>query len=540
MTITGTTNTGLRAHPWLGYRGAHSIAFWSSPNYPASGDGGPLLLAIDGGRVDGGCAAGQDGGGCLDGAWVDGGNVDGGFKDSGLVQVHISDDGGPPIVETFPLLTGEAVSSSTVAYGLAAHKTYSYKYVVDGKEDITSRSIFHTPVEDGTSGKFIVVAVSCMNPLYAPAGLIPNYTQTQPWWDAIKAWFTSTSTVGGRVLISLGDESYVERHEATKQQGAQRVQRNVPQYVAVTASIASLVKKDDHNCAGTDFDKTFLYKNECNASMAEQFPMPVTSTVPGATWFKQTMGDVDFFMLETRDFRDPKTSTSATKSILGSAQKAWLLRELRASQATYKLIVSASAFYGLSTSGDGWRIYPLDYYWLTSTVMAEVPGILLIVGDLHQSLLGEQIKLGAYPRVIEIVTSGIGKEGTAAFPTPVNGCRFSNIPPGGLAKHFAAKLEIETTTRTANPTPSVMIRQTAWTEGSNGQSVTCTKDGGTGVDGGLLDLGVYEPNIDKLGSGPYTWPAADGGSNKSYRLNSDVGYRVTLDMVTPPDSGVQD
>jgi hypothetical protein len=523
LTISGTTSTGLRAGPWLGFRGPNAITFWCSPNYP-NNDGGTLNLQLDGGKVDGGDAGTQ---------WLDGG-----FKDSGLVHVVVKNDGAVVAEQAFPLLTMPEVSSSTTVSGLEADTTYSYSYVVDGFEDVTSRSVFRTALPTGVPGEFSIAAVSCED-----ATLYPTTGTSAP---SRQPWYAKLLSLRPRMMIHLGDTTYTENYNARGMQGHVRVSRNDPNVRALTSSVAMLAGQDDHECSGQDWDKTFANKPQCWQSFLENFPSPATSTIAGAWWFKSSFADVDIFMLDTRSWRDVKTSTNPNKSILGSAQKAWLLRELLASTARFKLIASPSAFYGSSNTQDSWRVYPADYYWLAYTVASQVNGMVMLVGDLHQAYTISQTKLGPYPRWIEIVTSGLAQ---SAFYTPGAhaNCRYNNtfiddagvkrdsgISASGLPRHFLSLLRVNTTT-IGGHIPEIVVDQYALTEG--GGPLGCWVDGGTGIDGGLRDLGIFDSSINVMGRTPIPYPAADGGTNIAW---FDGSFRITIDMVSVPDSGVGD
>ena len=75
---------------------------------------------------------------------------------------------------------------------------------------------------------------------------------------------------------------------------------------------------------------------------------------PGC-WFKLSIADVDFFMLDGRFYRtNPYTEKP---SMLGPEQKAWFLKELGQSQATFKVLASPVpwSFNTKNKSRDTWN-----------------------------------------------------------------------------------------------------------------------------------------------------------------------------------------
>jgi alkaline phosphatase D len=106
---------------------------------------------------------------------------------------------------------------------------------------------------------------------------------------------------------------------------------------------------------------------------------------PGC-WFDFSIGDVDFFMLDGRYYRNkPK---GENPSMLGPVQKAWLLKKLKASTATFKVLASpvSWAFGTKPGSRDTWQGYKKEREDIFSFLETnKINGVILISADRHRS-----------------------------------------------------------------------------------------------------------------------------------------------------------
>lgn len=142
---------------------------------------------------------------------------------------------------------------------------------------------------------------------------------------------------------------------------------------------------------------------------------------PGC-WFKFSIGDVDFFMLDGRYYRTkPK---GKTPSMLGPVQKKWLLKELRHSQATFKVLASPVpwVFEAKGHSLDTWNGYRNERNEIFATLEKnKIEGVILISADRHRSDLWRIDRPKAYP-LYEFESSRLTNIHTHA---PVKGSLFS-------------------------------------------------------------------------------------------------------------------
>ncbi len=137
---------------------------------------------------------------------------------------------------------------------------------------------------------------------------------------------------------------------------------------------------------------------------------------PGC-WFRLSLADVDFFMLDGRYYRtNPK---GENPSMLGRVQKAWLLDGLSHSRATFKIIASPVpwALGAKPGSRDPWRGYQAEREEIFSLLAKEkIDGVVLISADRHRSDCWRIERPDGYPlyefessRLTNIHTHGIMK-----------------------------------------------------------------------------------------------------------------------------------
>lgn len=257
--------------------------------------------------------------------------------------------------------------------GLRPGTAYTYRVAVDGTETGKEHA-FRTAPERGKAARFTVIF-----------GGGAGYT---PWnermWDVM---------AGRRAIafMALGDNVYIDTPtvRATQQYCYYRRQSR-PEYRRFTAAVPSYAIWDDHEF-GT---------NDCQGGPKIDEPawkIPVWETFrnnwnnpaygggrrqPGC-WFTWSIGDVDFFFIDGRYYRDRKGGT-----MLGPVQKKWLLAALKNSRGTFKILcsnvpISANVKPG---SKDTWDGFPGEREEIFSFIAKNrIEGFFVITADRHRS-----------------------------------------------------------------------------------------------------------------------------------------------------------
>ncbi|MEO0416071.1 MAG: alkaline phosphatase D family protein, partial [Verrucomicrobiota bacterium] len=103
---------------------------------------------------------------------------------------------------------------------------------------------------------------------------------------------------------------------------------------------------------------------------------------PGC-WYTFKLGEVRFFMLDGRYYRDPKG-----KTMLGPVQKAWLKKALKKSDAVFNVLVSPVPFTSRIKPGslDPWDGFPEEREEIFSFIEEQkVEGVFLVCADRHRT-----------------------------------------------------------------------------------------------------------------------------------------------------------
>lgn len=145
------------------------------------------------------------------------------------------------------------------------------------------------------------------------------------------------------------------------------------------ASTSLLVMWDDHE-VDSDFIMTHPRLPIGRQAFFDYWPIRPSPQDPYRLYrsFKWGKG-VEVFLLDCRQYRDPET-----KTMIGLEQKQWLLRQLAASSATFKFIVSSVPF--SDPRDDKWGEYPAERDEILTTIQeSNISGVIFLAGDVHHA-----------------------------------------------------------------------------------------------------------------------------------------------------------
>ena len=307
-----------------------------------------------------------------------------------LVQVFVStSEKMDSVVKSVIAKTNRAKDFTTVVAidGLKADTQYYYEPVVAGKK-VAKRRSFRTFPTSGTKCKFQV-----------GFGGGAGYT---PWHE--RMWNTISSHKPAAFLF-LGDNVYIDHPEQTAvQQYCYYRRRSHSEFRDFAAATALYAIWDDHDfgdndiLGGPEIDEP-KWKRQVWRVFCDNWNNPYYGggeNQPGC-WFDFSIGDVDFFMLDGRYYRsDPKKDNP---SMLGPAQKKWLLKKLKASKATFKVLASPVPWAFGAKSGiqrtrrgmvqgglDTWEGFKAEREEIFSLLEEnKIDGVILISADRHRT-----------------------------------------------------------------------------------------------------------------------------------------------------------
>ena len=284
--------------------------------------------------------------------------------------------------------------------GLSPGTTYSYQVLVDADTPPASQPqspsqsqpspqppsqppshspsyTLRTAPPPGAPGTFTIAFGGCAG--YTPAN--------ERMWDTIAAH-------SPQALLLLGDNVYVDLpeqpgpfHDYTYYQRQSR-----PEFRRLVSATPVYAVWDDHDAAVDDiWLGPYVDRPAWKQPMVEHFqrnwknPASGSASHPGV-WFRFSLGDVDFFLLDGRTYRTNPFVEERT--MLGPVQKAWLLDGLRASEATFKVIASPVAWADGAKPGsrDTWSGFPEEREEIFRFVEENgVRGVVLLSSDRHRS-----------------------------------------------------------------------------------------------------------------------------------------------------------
>lgn len=204
------------------------------------------------------------------------------------------------------------------------------------------------------------------------------------------------------VTLWMGDNVYFRETDFDDRAAmAQRYDkwRALPELQALLQTGRHLATWDDHDYGINDSNASNPFKTTALALFQQYWANPSYGLpdVPGI-FTQHRSSDVEFFMLDDRWYRDSDSLIDEDKQLYGAAQLRWLKNALLSSTATWKLVVTAGQVLNLSNRYEGWNRFEKESQqfleWLDKQ---RVPGVLLMSGDRHFSVMLKQERIGTYP-----------------------------------------------------------------------------------------------------------------------------------------------
>lgn len=292
-----------------------------------------------------------------------------------LTALLVADDGAGGWTEVGrPVLVREEGSIVATARldGLLADRVHRWAAYVDEPGEGVARSAvgrFRTATNDASFRTLVVAATSCLGgnePLpnmSRAAELAPDLglllgdivyadsavtlEEYRVYWDEVMRWQGQADFVGGMGVMAAWDD-----HEVTN-----------------------------------NYEKADLEVGRFqDALTAFREAMPQEVGPSGGVWRRSSWGAIlDVFVLDVRSERD-----AAAGLYIGAEQEAWLLDELRASTATFKLVATTvpitdyTDFIGDIQAEDRWQGWPEQRERVLRTIEDDgVEGVLWVGGDVH-------------------------------------------------------------------------------------------------------------------------------------------------------------
>lgn len=285
---------------------------------------------------------------------------------------------------------------------LQPDQTYYYRVQVADRVDKYVAGLrawqFRTPPSASKPTRFRIAFGSCLR------------LQTEPnegIWHSLRQWEPD-------LFLWLGDNIYGDSQDAAVLAEEYRRLHDVRPLRPLMRSIPQLAIWDDHDFGLNNHDRTHPTKAAAFTTFQRYWANPSFGE-PGrpGVYTKFNYDEVEGFMLDVRMYRDPNKSVGgAGKTLLGQRQLDWLRAGLRASTATFKLLISGSGWnHAKGEQGDAWSAFREERDTLFDFIRdEEISGVVLISGDTHMGELNviPWSDRGGYD-LYELISSPLGQ-----------------------------------------------------------------------------------------------------------------------------------
>lgn len=262
---------------------------------------------------------------------------------------------GATTTDIFPTQSAQDFTGAIDIPGLTADTTYYYTPVINGVDQYGSPfPKFKTFPAAGSNAQFSFVFGSCTMHTNVSADTI---------FDAVPA--------NAKFLLHLGDTIYADRDQpyATTLAGYRGQHRDTlagadisnARYKALRERLPVFTTWDDHDLANNFSSGTSatIYAPAKQGFQEYQARANPDSMTQGALYYTFQCGNVGFFVLDGRSFRDLNSKVDTTsKTYLGATQKAALKAWLLANKTNFKVKFICSSTpahgYAANTAGDSW------------------------------------------------------------------------------------------------------------------------------------------------------------------------------------------
>jgi len=365
-------------------------------------------------------------------------------KETVTVKVFGCDSQGKPTGKVVHLATAipdpqKDFTATIELTGLQASTKYAYDVLIAEKSVLGSKlPRLQTTCSRGDPTK-IQIAFG------GGAGYTPQFERM---WDTISAFKPDS-------LFLLGDNVYIDLPEMPR--GLHRYtyyrRQSRPEFRRLVGSTAVYAIWDDHDCAMDDvwmgpYLNQPVWKQPMLAIFKENWVNPAygNEQAPGC-WFEMSVGNIDFFFLDTRNYRTNPFGKKPT--MLGPVQKAWFLKAIKRSQAEFKVLVSSVPWAPEEKPGsrDTWGGFLSEREEIFSTIEKnKIDGVLLLSADRHRSDAWKITRPNGYT-LYDMMSSKITNAHThECFPDALfcynEGCSFGLLTLDTTKDNPTAKYEV--------------------------------------------------------------------------------------------------
>lgn len=304
--------------------------------------------------------------------------------------------------------------TATVTLGnLAPSTLYDYRVLLDGMAQANGTGRFKTFAANGLPSRFTFVFGAGMHPDFRPHAIFDKLAAQQP--DL--ALVLGNAAYSDAPAPASTESDFWNSFKTTRDGSFQSFVSRTP--------VFSMWNNNDYGASNAD--AAYALKALSRAAFGKYWANPSFVETNGSIYYKFSVGDVDFFMLDTRWNRVPGLT------LLGSVQLQWLKNQLLSSTARFKFIVSPAIVSSFGVDPvNGWAAFPAERSDLFQYIAVNnLKNVIFLSGD--------QQWAGAF--LIDEPVSQIGR-GVQGFPeysiSPLSGPVLTAPRPSNSQVLFAA------------------------------------------------------------------------------------------------------
>ncbi len=269
---------------------------------------------------------------------------------------------------------------------------YGYRVVLDNKPvDVGEPLFFHTqPLWRwrGDPPEFSIATGSC-----AYINETAHDRPGKPYGGEYRI-FNSIADQHPDLMLWLGDNVYLREPDWGSWSGIVHRYthaRSLPEMQRLLHAAHHYAIWDDHDFGPNDADANFTNANLTTKAFDLFWPNPPGQPLGvGGITNAFTYGDVDVFMLDDRSFRVPPSIVTEKPTMLGQAQIDWLIRSLKTSNATFKLVALGSQFLNTAAVYETYATFPEERQQLIDRIDKEgIKNVVFVTGDRHFTQLAK-------------------------------------------------------------------------------------------------------------------------------------------------------
>lgn len=218
-------------------------------------------------------------------------------------------------------------------------------------------------------------------------------------------------------MLWLGDNTYLREADWYSRTGILRRWTHTRSYPGLQPLLGAMhhyATWDDHDYGPNDSDRSYRDKRLTREAFGLFWanPAAIFGEEEGVTTMFQ-WADVDFFLLDDRWWRMPNDRRTGDRTLLGHAQREWLVDALAASQAPFKIVVLGGQVLNPVQRWETFATYPAEREWLLARIAEEgIRGVFFVSGDIHHTELTKLERPGTYPLYdlsVSALTAGISR-----------------------------------------------------------------------------------------------------------------------------------